>query len=56
MTLTAYPALNRAIWVVWMSGFGGNVVVLLPHGAVYYHFSDNDECIALSGKRSGFWE
>lgn len=30
------------VWVPYMTGYGGNVVVLLPNGTVYYHFSDGD--------------
>lgn len=34
---------NAPAWVPYMSGYGGITVVLFPNGAVYYHFSDNDE-------------
>ena len=27
-------------WIPFMSGFGGNVVALMPNGLVYYYFSD----------------
>jgi hypothetical protein len=30
------------VFVPYMTGYGGNVVVLLPNGSVYYHFSDGD--------------
>jgi hypothetical protein len=29
-----------AVWVPYMSGYGGISVVLLPHGVQYYYFSD----------------
>ena len=38
-----YPALQHPLWVVWMSGFGGNTVAFMPNGSTYFHFSDNDE-------------
>lgn len=31
---------DRAVWVPFLRGFGGIVVVMLPNGSVYYHFSD----------------
>ncbi len=34
---------GSATWVPYMSGYGGITVALFPNGAVYYHFSDNDE-------------
>jgi hypothetical protein len=30
-------------WIPYMSGYGGNTVLLLPNNAVYYIFSDDDE-------------
>ncbi|HEY62711.1 MAG TPA: beta-lactamase family protein [Anaerolineae bacterium] len=30
-------------WVPFMSGYGGIVVVMLPNGATFYYFSDNNE-------------
>lgn len=30
-------------WVAFMSGYGGNLVALLPNGATYYSFSDSNE-------------
>lgn len=48
MTKTAYPALSKSIWIVWMSGFGGLMNVLLPNGTTYYHVSDNDEWLPLA--------
>jgi len=41
------PSENRhytcTFWTSFMSGYGGITVVLMPNGAVYYYFSDNDE-------------
>lgn len=34
---------SRPVWVPFMSGFGGIVVVLMPNGATYYYFSDGGE-------------
>ncbi len=30
-------------WVPFMSGYGGITVAMMPNGATYYYFSDNDE-------------
>lgn len=30
-------------WTPFMSGYGGITVVMMPNGATYYYFSDNDE-------------
>ncbi len=43
MTPQLYPALKRPIMAVWMSGFGGILVLLMPNGTTYYHFSDLNE-------------
>ncbi|MCX6381975.1 MAG: hypothetical protein NT023_21280 [Armatimonadetes bacterium] len=43
MTPQLYPALKSPIWAVWMSGFGGIAVLLMPNGTTYYHFSDFNE-------------
>jgi len=34
---------KAAVWVPFMSGFGGLSVVLMPNGMVYYYISDNNE-------------
>jgi hypothetical protein len=31
------------VYVPFMSGFGGITAAMLPNGATYYYFSDNDE-------------
>ncbi|AFU98384.1 choice-of-anchor D domain-containing protein [Simiduia agarivorans] len=33
---------SAPLWVPFMSGYGGISVLLLPNGASYYYFSDND--------------
>ena len=45
MTTTEFPQYHCNFWVPFMSGYGGNVVVLLPNGATYYIFSDGNEFI-----------
>jgi hypothetical protein len=37
------PAYTEPFWVPFMSGFGGITVAMLPNGATYWYFSDNDE-------------
>ena len=37
------PAFECSFWTPYMSGVGGNTVLLLPNGMTYYYFSDNDE-------------
>jgi hypothetical protein len=41
------PSENRrykcTFWTPFMSGYGGITVVLMPNGAIYYYFSDNNE-------------
>jgi CubicO group peptidase (beta-lactamase class C family) len=32
-----------SFWVPFMSGYGGITVAMLPNGATYYYFSDNNE-------------
>ncbi len=34
---------KSALWVPFMSGFGGLSVVLMPNGMVYYYISDNNQ-------------
>jgi len=45
MTPTEFPRYKCDFWVPFMSGYGGNIVLLLPNGAVYYIFSDGNEFI-----------
>ncbi len=34
---------NHAVWIPFMSGYGGLSVVLMPNGITYYYISDNNE-------------
>jgi hypothetical protein len=43
MTTAEFPQYGCDFWVPFMSGYGGNSVVLLPNGATFYIFSDGDE-------------
>jgi hypothetical protein len=45
MTTTEFPQYRCNFWVPFMSGYGGNTVLLLPNGAIYYIFSDGNEFI-----------
>ena len=45
MTAAEFPHLGRDVWAPFMSGYGGNAVVLLPDGATYYVFSDGGEMV-----------
>ena len=37
------PVFTSPVYVPFMSGFGGITAAMLPNGATYYYFSDNDE-------------
>jgi len=43
MTTTEFPQYRCNFWVSFMSGYGGNTVLLLPNGVIYYLFSDGNE-------------
>ena len=45
MTTSEFPQYRCNFWVPFMSGYGGNTVLLLPNGATYYIFSDGNEFI-----------
>jgi hypothetical protein len=45
MTTAEFPQYRCNFWVPFMSGYGGNTVLLLPNGATYYIFSDGNEFI-----------
>jgi len=45
MTTTEFPQYRCNFWVSFMSGYGGNTVLLLPNGVIYYLFSDGNEFI-----------
>jgi hypothetical protein len=42
-TPAAFPQYSCTFWTPFMSGYGGITVVMMPNGATYYYFSDNDE-------------
>ncbi len=43
ITPQEFPEYNCDFWISLMAGYGGNIVVLLPNGAVFYVFSDGME-------------
>jgi len=43
MTASEFPQYRCNFWVSFMSGYGGNTVLLLPNGVTYYIFSDGNE-------------
>jgi len=45
MTTAEFPQYRCNFWVSFMSGYGGNSVLLLPNGVIYYLFSDGNEFI-----------
>ena len=45
MTPEEFPQYSCDFWVSFMSGYGGNTVLLLPDGAVFYLFSDGNEFV-----------
>ncbi len=45
MTTAEFPQYHCNFWVSFMSGYGGNSVLLLPNGTIYYLFSDGNEFI-----------
>lgn len=45
MTASEFPQYRCSFWVPFMSGYGGNTVLLLPNGAIYYLFSDGNEFV-----------
>ena len=38
-----FPHLPCSFWVAFMSGYGGNIVALMPNGTMFYSFSDGNE-------------
>jgi hypothetical protein len=42
-TPAEFPQYSCPFWVPFMSGYGGITVAMLPNGATYYYFSDNNE-------------
>jgi hypothetical protein len=45
MTTAEFPQYSCNFWVSFMTGYGGNSVVLLPNGATFYIFSDGNEFV-----------
>ena len=45
MTTAEFPQYRCNFWISFMSGYGGNTVLLLPNGAIYYLFSDGNEFV-----------
>jgi hypothetical protein len=43
ITPAEFPDLGCDLWISLMSGYGGNIVLLLPNGVSYYIFSDGME-------------
>ncbi len=43
MTPSEFPQYTCSFWVPFMSGYGGITVAMMPNGATYYYFSDNEE-------------
>ena len=48
MTTKEFPQYPCDFWVSFMTGYGGNSVVLLPNGATFYIFSDGNEWVWYS--------
>jgi len=44
-TPAEFPQYSCDFWISFMSGYGGNIVLLLPNGAVFYLFSDGNEFV-----------
>jgi hypothetical protein len=44
-TTLEYPQLPCDLWVPYMSGYGGISIVMLPHGVIFYVFSDAEEFV-----------
>ena len=42
-TTTEFPSFSCNFWIPFMSGYGGNTVLLLPNNSVYYIFGDGGE-------------
>lgn len=42
-TPAAFPQYSCTFYTPFMSGYGGITVVMMPNGATYYYFSDNEE-------------
>jgi hypothetical protein len=40
VTAAEFPSITCAFTIPFMSGYGGNTIMMLPNGATYYVFSD----------------
>jgi hypothetical protein len=43
ITTSEFPQIRCNVWAPFMSGYGGNSIVLMPNGVTFYVFSDNNE-------------
>lgn len=43
MTPAEFPQYTCSFWIPFMSGYGGITIAMLPNGATYWYFSDNEE-------------
>jgi hypothetical protein len=43
VSVEEFPRFSGSFWVAFMSGYGGNLVALLPNGTAFYSFSDGYE-------------
>jgi len=43
LSVEEFPRFSCNFWVAFMSGYGGNIVALLPNGTTFYSFSDGYE-------------
>lgn len=48
VTTAEFPEYRCGFWISFMTGYGGNSVVLLPNGATFYIFSDGNEWVWYS--------
>lgn len=48
VTTAEFPQYPCDFWISFMTGYGGNSVVLLPNGATFYIFSDGNEWVWYS--------
>jgi Beta-lactamase len=43
MSTAEFPQYSCSFWISFMSGYGGNIVAMLPNGTTFYVFSDGKE-------------
>jgi CubicO group peptidase (beta-lactamase class C family) len=51
VTTSEFPEFPCSFWVSVMSGYGGNVIALLPNGVTFYVFSDGREFLLVHAMR-----